>query len=333
MDIDLKQIKRNALAIKNCLKNDCKLCVVLKADAYGHGAVEVANAVYTVADYFAVALLEEAKELRFSGIKKQILVLIPILDSEISKAIELNVALTVDRLNQLLLIEKECEKLNTTVNVHLKYNTGMNRFGITGIDELKKIFKCCKSFTHVNIIGLYSHFSCPEKKREKEKALRKFLLANNIAKGYNKNILCHISASTGFLLGGADFDMVRIGLLIYGYKTVKSSRVSVRPAMQIKIPVIAQRTLRISESALYGKKPSLIKRKISLIRYGYADGLERKCVKGQYNHRCMDVTALKGDYKGFYVIKDVLKEAQKYKTIPYEVLCKLSLRSEKNYKR
>lgn len=329
--VDLKAIRNNALAVKNSLSEKVKLCAVVKADAYGHGGVVVANELYGICDCFAVALIEEGEQLRLCGIDKDILVLIPPEKTDIERAVEAGLILTAQNTHDLMRYEKEGKKQDALVRVHIKYNTGMNRFGADTIKELEQMMKKAAKLKHVRIEGLYSHFACPEKNSERKKAIDKFLLAIKTVKGYNNNVICHISASGGFLKKDADFDMVRIGLLLYGYKPFYGNRVAVKRSMSIEIPVIKNRSLNVGESAMYGVCRTDKKQDISLIRFGYADGLNRCCVDGQFNDRCMDVTAISGLHKGIYRITDMQKVAKAYHTIPYEIMTKIGIRANKNY--
>ncbi len=329
--IDLVALRANAIKVKSQLKKGVKLCAVVKADAYGHGASAVSNYIYDLVDYFAVALVEEGIELRNSGIDKDILVLTPVVKLDLERAIYYNLTLTVDSKGQISDIEKECERQGRRAKIHLKYNVGMNRFGVDSLAELESLIKCASKKKWVFVEGTYSHLACPQNKKLLKSDLNKFLLANNLVKGYNKNAICHISASGGFLMG-AQADMVRVGILLYGYKPFASNKISVRPVMKVYAPVLKRRSVKKGERALYGEKGLKADTEYSLIRFGYADGLERKAILGQTNNRCMDITAVSVSDKRLYpVMTNALELAQKYGTIPYEILCKISLRAEKIY--
>ena len=127
-----------------------------------------------------------------------------------------------------------------------------------------------------------------------------------------------------------------MGLLLYGYKPFESGKLDLTPVMKVYAPIILERNIKKGESALYGNLPAIKAQKISLVRYGYADGLFRLAVDGQFNNRCMDITALNNinKEKGYALIMgDADKTAKLYKTISYEVLVKCSLRAEKIYLR
>lgn len=330
--INLKNIVYNAKAIKKRLPSTVKFCAVVKADAYGHGAEKVANAVYNIVDCFAVATVEEGVKLRFSGIDKAILVLTRISDCELPRAVNYSLTLTAGALSDLKRYAREGKKQGVRVKTHIKFDTGMHRQGISDLKELKTSLSYCKKNKYLDLCGLYSHFARPESERSRKAAVKKFLIAKNLVKGYN-NITCHISASGGFIKGEY-FDMVRIGILLYGYKPFKTDVIKVKPAMKVYAPVVATRELKRGDCALYGDKRVKKNTQIALIRYGYADGLFRKEIKGQFNNRCMDLTAITGAKCGAgyaAVMLDAEKAARKYSTISYEILVKCALRAEKVY--
>lgn len=329
--VDLNLLVKNAKCVKEKLKKGVKFCAVVKADAYGHGAPMVASALYPHVDCFAVALFEEAVTLRYAGIDKPILCLTPFFDDDLDGAVELGLTATVSSAEHILALEKICEKQGRAVRVHLKFNSGMNRQGadLKTLAELLVLIRGCK---WVNLDGFYSHFSCPENKNERILQQNKFLLANNLVKGYNNKVVCHISASGGFL-SGVQADMVRIGILLYGYKPFASDFVSVEPIMRVYAPVIERRSLKKGESALYGNERAQNDLDFSLVRYGYADGLNRQKVSGQFNNRCMDLTACVTDSESkiFPVMVNADTLAQKYGTVNYEILSKVAQRAQKIY--
>ena len=333
--INLNVLTENALAVKNKLNNGVKFCAVVKADAYGHGACVVANALYPYVDCFAVALPEEGVALRLAGIDKEILCLNPPLSGDASLIAEYGLTATAYTFKHIDLLQSAAKKRKVNLNVHLKFNAGMNRQGVDGLDKLTELLEYAWAKKWVNITGTYAHLSAPENKNALKSQINKFLLANNLVKGYNNKVTCHVSASGGFLKG-VEADMVRIGILLYGYKPFKSNYVKVKPVMKVYAPSLCKRTLNAGESALYGNRLATEQTDLTLVRYGYADGLFRKETGGQFNNRCMDLTALinpqKSDY-GYAIMTDADETAEKYGTISYEVLTKSALRAEKIYVR
>lgn len=330
--IDLNVLRQNALAVKAKLKKSEKFSAVVKANAYGHGAERVASTLYSIVDSFCVALVEEGINLRLSGIDKQILVLTPVFKQDVRRAVYYNLTLTVESVEQVLFLEQECERQNRHASVHVKFNSGMNRFGVSTLCQLKSVLDTIKSSKHVVLDGFFTHLACPQNKKETKSAQNKFLLANNLVKGYNNKVISHISASGGFL-SGVKSDMVRIGILLYGYKPFKSDAITVKPVMRIFAPVIKTVNLKRGESALYGKHCAQSDIKLSHVRYGYADGLMRAPCDGQFNNRCMDMTSIMdtGLSKWACVMDDAERIADNYGTISYEILTKSAIRAEKIY--
>lgn len=329
--INLNNLLFNAKQIKKLLGKE-KFCAVVKADAYGHGAEKVAAALYPVIDCFAVALVEEGISLRLSGIDKEILVFNIINESDIEKAIRYNLTVSVASLSQAKMVYTILKKEKKSIKIHIKVNTGMNRLGVS----VKELEGLCRYFSDkrelVKVEGLYSHLSDPEDDVSVKRATSLFLLAKKILRDYNYKVISHISASGG-ALKGIKSDMARIGIMLYGYKPFKSDKITLKPVMKVVAPVICRRTLKKGEPALYGKVKAKKKTDISIVRYGYADGLERRNIDEQFNNRCMDVTAIEGKTEGnFYtVMEDAELIAESYGTIPYEILTKIALRAEKIY--
>lgn len=296
-EINLKNIERNARAVVNAIPKSTKFCAVVKADAYGHGAPEVAAALYKYADYFAVAITEEAEELRISGIDKDILILCPVAEEDAEKVLRYGLTAAVCNVEEMKVLWHEARRQNKTARVHIAFDSGMRRIGAETIEEVVEMLEFSKRHKNVKVTGFFSHFAKPENDRSRKKALDKFLLANKVVKGYNNKIISHISASGGFLKG-VYMDMVRIGILLYGYKPFKTDKISVKPAMKIYSREVAEKRVAPFSSALYGDKKTLTAKSLSIVRYGYADGLPRENVKGLFNNKCMDLCAVVKQKKG-----------------------------------
>ena len=332
--VDLGAIRKNALSVKKILPAATKLCAVVKADAYGHGAVMVASALHPVTDCFAVALTEEGAELRLGGIEKDILVFGRACREDIERAVFYDLTLTAADRSDLFLAEKEGKRQGKKVKIHIKYNTGMNRQGADTPEELSEMLGYAAKARHITIEGIYSHYGAPENEKLRDSANRKFSVAEKLVKSFNEKAIAHISASGGFL-AGEYADMVRIGILLYGYKPFETDKIKVKPAMKIFAPVVKNGKLSVGDTAMYGECRADEDTDISVVRYGYADGLPRENIDGQFNNRCMDLTAIKenvAEGRMFPVLTDADALARKYRTISYEILTKASARAEKIYK-
>lgn len=323
--VDLNILQENAFNIKKKL-GGAFFNAVVKADAYGHGAEEVANSLHNIVDSFSVAIPEEGVRLRQAGVSKDILVLTSPFPADCKLYERFDLTATVCDAQTVYLLSNA---VKGKVKAHIKINTGMNRYG-GDIKDIDKIYSAVAKCGNLDIVGMYSHLRAPEDNLIFKSQLDKFLLAYQAVKGYNNNILAHLSASGGFLKG-AYMDMCRIGLLLYGYKPFKSSAVKVKPVMRVYAPTVSKRKLLVGDGLMYGTKTLDTDTSVSVVRFGYADGLPRAKGKLPAN-RCMDATAYYGFKKNFAVLDgnaDVI--AKEHSTIPYEVLCNVSKRAEKVY--
>ena len=331
--IDLSAVKENAKKIKAILPRNTAFCAVVKADAYGHGAERVAETLHGIADCFAVALTEEGTRLRRAGITEDILVFNPVSRTDYIAAAENSLTLCVSGCRDVLCAERAGREVGKTVGTHLKINTGMNRGGAEQT-ELKKILSCYSRCGCAKLCGVFSHYGAPENDELFLRATEKFRRAVKAVKSFDRGIKAHISASGGFLRG-AYFDMVRIGILLYGYKPFASDKIAVRPAMKIFAPVLGEKALNAGETLLYGKERLAENTRARIIRYGYADGLPREKTTSDIAARCMDVSAEKvfdgRGKKSVAVMTEAEVLAEKYNTISYEILTKSAARAEKIY--
>ena len=324
--VDLSKIRQNAALVKSFC--GVKLCAVVKADAYGHGAAAVANALNLTADCFAVALTCEGQELRFCGIDKDILLLLPE-NYDAARAVEHSLTLTVESERQVKIIESACKKLGKRAAVHIKYNSGMNRLGCD-LEQLKKLIQIILDSRYVDLEGVYSHLGAPQIDEILNRQYDDFYKAQAYVKQQKPSVCAHLSASGGILRGKKyNFDMVRCGIMLYGYKPFLSRNLHLKKALKIKAESLGTRRLLGGENYLYGDFTAK-SGAYSLIRLGYADGLFRKQSALTVNNRCMDVSGASGVFDS-YTISDFEKVAEEYGTITYEVLCSVTKRAQFEY--
>lgn len=327
--IDLRTLKNNAEKVRKRLPAGVKFCAVVKADAYGHGACECAAALYKTVDCFAVALVEEGIALRLSGIDKNILVLIPVTEKDVRRAVEYGLTLSVASIKDVSLLEREGKRQNKAVKVHVAYNSGMNRLGV-GDEELDGLIGKLKKCRYIKAEGFFSHYACSENGKRRVDSLKRFLSAAKKMQAVYPDIIRHISASGGFICGDY-LDMVRIGILLYGYKPF-AANINVKPVMRVYSHTVAKRKVKKGELALYGENPLKKDTEFSLVRVGYADGFLRKKSGALINNRCMDMSAIEGKFDG-RIMDNAEKIAEQTDTISYEVLCAAACRAEKKYLR
>lgn len=317
--INLRAIRENALKIRARLENKTFFAVV-KADAYGHGAVEVARYIEDIADYFCVAIIEEGIALRVAGIQKPILVLTPPLDGyDIDRAGFYSLELTVNSV--------DCARLVKDSFCHIKVNTGMNRYGCN-VSELNGILKLLKK---ERIKGIYSHMYAPENVSASMKQLAIFDRAESIAKEYNPGLCAHLSASGGLLRGGSFLkDGARCGILLYGYAPSGFSAAGFTPALKVYARR-AQVTRFIGGGVGYNAATRSYKN-LSVYRLGYADGFFRNVPLGEKT-LCMDAFIREGGEALFPAMINAEEYARRAGTIPYEILTSATRRSERIYER
>lgn len=326
-------IRRNAQLFKEI--SGVKLCAVVKANAYGHGAEEVTFSLSDIADCFAVALVDEGLQIRQAACGKDILVFAPPITEEEAYTIAVNGFIaTVPNLWTAKLLLSTCEKYDLPVRVHLKVNTGMNRQGMNG-SMLGKVCKLLQNQSLVSVEGLYSHlYGTTRESAETQRKL--FRTMQRICKGYFPDVCAHISATYGATLGREfSLDMVRVGIGLYGYTPTKT-QLPLQKGMTVRGQVVCNRTPSFGNVG-YGEIVAKKGEPIALIRGGYADGFLRKRENGSVNFEknannlCMDVCLRKSKQRrGAWtlLLDDAEKTAERTGTIAYEVLCAATRRVE-----
>ncbi len=326
--IDTENLKHNALEIKK-LCNKSKFCAVVKSNAYGHGIAECSRAIYDIVDCFAVSLLSEAMTLRYAGIDKDILMLLPPSKDEISALIRHEITITVDSVKRLNEVIKVAVAINKIAKVAIAVNTGMNRLGIDSVQELDEILSIYhKNVKSLKITDIFSHFANNYDLNFTQKQCENFMpFVDKIKRDFD--VKAHISASGGLLIGGYNLDMVRVGIMLYGYLPFASEKIKLKKVMTIKAQTLDTRFLHKGDHLLYGNYILKNDRKVNLVNYGYTDCGKRKFMQGSVNNLCMDLSA---SINGGRVLFDADKIANKNGTISYEVLTNATSRCELVYK-
>jgi len=317
--VDLRAIRENALKIKDGLGGR-KFFAVVKADAYGHGAAEVARYIEDIADCFCVAITDEGVALRVSGVTKPVLVFTPPLGKDDVKRAEFyNLSVSVN--------SAECAVLCKGLNCHIKVNTGMNRLGCN-LSELPAVLE---RLDPEKIEGIYSHLYAPESLERSLKQLAVFNEAEAIVRAKVPHICAHIAASGGFLRGGGFLkDGARCGILLYGYAPEGFSAYGYKGALK----VYARRTQKTEfMGGGVGYSPATENYKtLCSYRLGYADGFRRTVPLGEKN-LCMDAFIKNGGEQTECVFDNADAYAKRCGTISYEALTSVTRRSEIIYER
>lgn len=279
IEIDVSAIKNNLHSLQAQLDEKVRLIAVVKANAYGHGSIEVARILYqNGVDFFAVSYLEEALEIRRAGIRSSILLFSPVIDEEkIQLAIENKITLVITSVLDCNLIDKVSRQLKSTVTVHLKVDTGLGRFGINE-EELVDICHTLLDNPHVYMEGIFTHMA--EANNEKY-TLKQFEEFKQIIEDLDNNNIKipvkHCANSTVFLkYPSMHLDAVRIGTLLSGQFPVGDMPhpFILSDPFSFKTKVIAVRTLKKGSLLGYFRTYRLKQdAKVAVIPIGFNDGL------------------------------------------------------------
>ena len=316
--INLGAIERNARYFKK-LAGGAQFMAVVKADAYGHGAIQVARRLSHIADCFCVAIVDEGVELRAAGISAPVLVLTPPMDmDDCVRMAAYDLTATVS--------DAKSARLSRGLNVHIKINTGMNRYGFvpTKLKDLMAQLQDC------NVCGVYSHIYAPQSQKIREEQLEIFRACAKVVKDKYPSSVAHISATAGTLLGG-DFimDGVRCGIGLYGYAPQGFKDDNLAPALSVYARRVQTFEPPFGGGVGYAVAQKQYKR-LSSYRAGYAEGFARTCPLGEGN-LCMDAFVSQDGADEVCIFSDADIYAQKTGTISYEVLCAVTKRSLRIY--
>ena len=287
VEVDSKAIQNNSRILKNFVGKDCLLMAVVKADGYGHGAETVARAALTGgADSLGVATLEEGIELRKAGLDCQILILGNLINSEqLSSSLHWDLVPTISGIREAMICNNIAESNNKNFSIHLKVDTGMTRLGCN-CNEVKELVSKIDCFKNISLDGIYSHLAIADKDLGNNTSrsftqiqLKRF---EEVLKGLGKrnNFLCiHLANSAGTLLDKRlHFDMVRIGLSLYGYFPINNfeSDLKLKPALKVRARVTLVRDVKQGTGVGYGHFfKTQRKSKLAVVAIGYADGVSR----------------------------------------------------------
>lgn len=365
-EISLEAIGHNIREVKKRLPEGVKLLGVVKANAYGHGAVPVASYLENQVDYFATATIEEAVELRENGISAPILILGYVSPSQYGDLVEYDITQTIDSYAQALALEKEAARQNRKAKAHLAVDTGMTRIGFQvtehDADEAAKI----ADLPHIELEGMFTHFSCADQEDKTYCSMQMEKYDKMTALLAERGVtipLRHICNSAGIMeFDDHRFEMVRSGIITYGIypsEKVKKERLDLIPALSWKSHVIHVKEVGPGIGVSYGatyvtEKPMT---RIATVSAGYADGYPRAlsnqgCVlihgkKAPIIGRiCMDqmmvdvtdipdvqvedvVTLVGTDGDETIMIEEIANPAARF---DYEMLCDISSRVTRVYK-
>ncbi|MDT3982869.1 alanine racemase, partial [Staphylococcus ureilyticus] len=280
LNVDLNAIVANFQFFQKLHPNKTVMPIV-KANAYGLGSVKIARYLMDHgADFFGVATLDEAIELRMHGIDAKILILGVIPTYNINKAIQHRVAITIPSKAWLVEALKEIPEDNDKdLWLHVKIDTGMGRLGIKDAAEYKEVIELIHNHDHLVFEGVFTHFACADEPGESMNQQQS--LFESIVNEEEKPQYIHSQNSAGALMKDSQFcNSVRVGISLYGYypsSYVKDSvKIHLKPSAQWISEIVQTKVLQPGESVSYGSIYTATEpTKIGIIPVGYADGFPR----------------------------------------------------------
>jgi alanine racemase len=283
IDVNLSQLQRNYAEIRKLLKPNIKFMAVLKGDAYGHGMLPIAHELENCkVDAFGVVRLIEAYTLRASGIKTPIVLLAPIIPSQASWIVKYSLTPMVDNYEILKVLQKSAEEESKIVNVHVKVNTGLNRYGVMYHEALDFIKIIHNQYRNIRVEGIYTHFQDAEFNMEFTRNQLNFFnkLLYDLEREKIRPKIAHAAGSAGILMyPEAHYDMVRCGIILYGLEHKEGEKnlpEGVKPLITLKGRIMKLRTLKPGEVGGYGSNFKAKKdTRLAIIGVGYGDGVTR----------------------------------------------------------
>ena len=367
-EVDLDAVRHNYCYIRQSLSKDTRLCCVIKANAYGHGAVALAGCYEKLgADFLAVSNLAEALELRHASVTLPILILGYTPPEAAGMLSEHNISQCVFSLEYAKALAAEAQKSGVCVKAHIKVDSGMGRIGFLLRHE-SDLRSCCDAIAlamdteNLAAEGIFTHFaSADEGKAGEDFTKEQFSLFVRLIEALKEKgitfAMRHAANSAALITyPESALDMVRAGLVLYGLTPSPFvTKAGLLPALEVKTVISHIKTLAAGESVSYGRTFTAEKAmRVATLPIGYADGLWRAAgTKGHYvllhgrpapiiGRICMDQCMIDisdipeakvGDavtvYGGSGKAVDAL--AEELGTIPYEILCALGERIPRVY--
>lgn len=283
-EINLDNLAHNIKQVRNNTNKDSLIMAVVKANGYGHGAVDIARTfLENGADRLAVAILSEAVELRKADITESILVLGYTPRSQYEKLLEYNLIQTIYNYEDAKILSQKAVEFGKEVTIHIKIDSGMGRIGFLPTAESAESILNISILPNIKIEGIFTHFA---KADEVDKShvmgqFNKYMELVNYLEGKGLNIsIKHVSNSAGIIdLPEFNLNMVRAGIMLYGLypsDEVNKEKIKLKPAMSLKAKISHLKIVPKGTGISYGQIFTTEKEsKIGTIPIGYADGFTR----------------------------------------------------------
>ena len=282
-EIDLSAIRKNFLAVTERLKPGTLRCAVIKADAYGHGALEVAKELEDAADYFAAATPEEALYLKKEGISKPILVLGLVGKNRYEEMIREEIRIPAASFTHAAEMSDTALRVGKPCYVHFKIDTGMGRIGFPAVEETLDVIEKAALLPGIVPEGIFTHLATADMtdnsaaKRQAEVFLQMVQALRE--RGIRFSCIHYANSAASILFDTSDSDMVRVGISMYGLLPsgeVDFSEVPVIPAMSLQSEICFVKTVPAGTPVGYGATfVTTRESRIGTVSCGYADGYPR----------------------------------------------------------
>ncbi|MFC1809627.1 alanine racemase [Candidatus Omnitrophota bacterium] len=362
-EINITQLHKNIKNVKKVFDGQRKIMAIVKANGYGHGGREMAKFMSDKVDFFGVANVNEALEIESAKVSNPILILGLCIPAEYAVAIKRGFRLTISSVEMAQTINKFAKRQGHKAKVHIKVDTGMGRLGIPYRDAFEAIKKIVK-LDYLEVEGLFTHFSLANERdsdyTDRQIDLFGFLI-DELKKCNISFLYIHGANSAGMMntYGASYFNMMRPGLLLYGYYNCEELKktVDVKPILSLKSQVLFIKEIEQDKGISYGRNHIVSeKTRITVLPIGYSHGLPYSLTGKAYvlhkgkrypviGNVCMDYTIVDIGYEsdikhGDEVIyigqsKDEAVTAQDWarvaNTITYEILTRLSSKIPRLY--
>ena len=358
LESNFAALDHNIGVYRSYLEESTKIMAVIKAEAYGSGVHQMAKYLeQKKLDYLAVAIIDEGIEIRSSGVELPIMVF-NVQESQIEDLWQHRLEPEVYAPSLLKQLIEAGEKFNTPLNIHIKVDTGMNRLGFSE-DNIDQLISELKNQSHLKVRSAFSHLAASENTAHdaftKQQCELFETLADRIESELGYRFNKHILNTAGIIRHKQyQFDMVRIGLGLYGIDETHHISQELQTVHSLKARILQIKELKPGESVGYGRAAVVDKEtRMAIISIGYADGLMRMCGNGRFHmmlngvlvptlgNICMDVTMLDitevedarpGDevlvFGPQHSIEHLAKACQ---TISYEIISRIAPRVKRIY--
>ncbi|RAU94048.1 alanine racemase [Paenibacillus sp. YN15] len=364
VEISLDALRHNLRAFRDSLPAEMKIMAVVKADAYGHGAVQIARECMAEgASYLAVAFMDEALELRRAGIEAPILVLGYTPAEAVPLAVKYSITINVYSMDVLEALAKRGPE-EPSVKIHIKVDSGMGRLGLNRTEDAIAFIERALSLPGVEVEGLFTHYACADE-ADKSYTREQYSKFERVAGHFREKGISFTYVHAGNTATAIDtpeisYNMVRLGIGMYGLypsDEVDMERVKLRPVMSLKTRIVMLKSMEegagVSYGALYHASRG---EEIATLAVGYADGFSRMLtgkahalVRGKrvpvVGRICMDQCMISlqdvsgaqlgdevvmfGEQDGLVLPAEEL--AEKLGTVNYEIVCMISHRVPRVY--